>query len=239
MRPHLTLLATVAAGAVVLAGCGGGETDNAGGQGGPASGSASSLASPGPSGSQQGGQGDAQVSQEGVRWIDGFCGSLAEFSASSQGTPPPQSQDPAAVKKSMTTMLGAITQGVDKFLADMNAMGSSPTEGGDQFLATAKESYKKLRSTAGEAKTELDKAPDSDQATKQAVQSASSKLQQVDLQKPIKQLQSNPQLSGEFQQAPECRKLLQAAQQQQGGQQQPPQQQPQQPQPQQPQQPGN
>lgn len=238
MRPHLTLLATVAAGAVVLAGCGGGETDNAGGQGGPASGSASSSASPGPSGSQQGGQGNAQASPEGVRWMDGFCGSLAEFSASSQDTPRPQSQDPAALKKSMTTMLGAIDQGADKFLSDLDAMDSSPTEGGDQFLATAKDSYRKLRSTAGEAKAELDKAPNSDQATKQAVQSASSKLQQVDLQKPIKQLQSNPQLSGEFQQAPECRKLLQAAQQQQGGgQQQPPQQQPQQ-QPQ-PQQPGN
>ncbi|GAA1214802.1 hypothetical protein [Prauserella alba] len=223
MRPHLTLLATVAAGAIVLTGCGGEASDNAGQQG-EAAGSASSSAAP--SQSQQGGKGSSQVSDEGVRWMDGFCGSMAEFSASSQGTPKPQTQDPAALKKSMDTMLGAITQSTDKFLSDMNAMDSSPTDGGDEFLSTAKESYRKLRETANEAKSELAKAPESDkQATSQAVQAASSKLQQVNLQKPIKQLQSNQQLAGEFQQAPKCRQLLQAAQQQQqgaGGQQQPP-----------------
>ncbi|MBB3663808.1 hypothetical protein FB384_002712 [Prauserella sediminis] len=230
MRPHLTLLATVAAGAIALTGCGGEASDNAGQQDGSAGSSASSSAGPAPSQSQQGGQGGSQVNEEGVRWMDGFCGSLAEFSASSQGTPKPETQDPAALKKSMNTMLGKITQSTDKFLSDMNAMDSSPTDGGDKFLSTAKDSYRNLRETANEAKSELDKAPASDkQATSQAVQAASSKLQQVDLQKPIKQLQGNQQLSGEFQQAPKCRELLQAAQQQGGGQQQPPQQQPQQP----------
>lgn len=217
MRPHLTLLATVAAGAVLLGGCGGETSENAGGQGG----SASSSAEAGPPASQQGGQGGSQAGDEGVQWMDGFCGSLAKFSESSQGTPQPQSQDPAAVKKSMNTMLASITKSADKFVSDLNSMDSSPTKGGDEFIATAKDSYRKLRQKADEAKSELDKAPASDkQATMQAVQSASSKLQQVNLEKPTKQLQSNKKLAGDFQQAPKCRQLLQAAQQQQQQQQQ-------------------
>ncbi|GAA1234696.1 hypothetical protein GCM10009676_18070 [Prauserella halophila] len=222
MRPHLKLLATVAAGAIVLTGCGGEASDNAGKEGESTGSSASNSAGPNSSQSQQGGQGDAEVSEAGVQWMDGFCGSLAEFSAS-QAEPQPESQEPEAVKKSTSTTLGAITQSADKFVSDMEAMGSSPTDGGDKFLSTAMDSYGKLGEQAEAAKSDFDKVPESDkQAVTQARQSALTKLQQVDLQKPIKQLQSNQKLAGEFQQAPKCRELMQASQQQQGGGQQQP-----------------
>ncbi|MQA09154.1 MAG: hypothetical protein GEU98_11530 [Pseudonocardiaceae bacterium] len=220
MRPRLTFLAAAAASlALVVTGCSE-EANNSGDEQQGGSGNGQSQ--------QPGAQG--QGKQAGTQWIDGFCGSMGNFAQAMQGTQPPNSQDPSAVKQAMSQMLGNMTQGATKLVSDMDSMKPSPINGGDKLVTGVKQSYGQLLDSAKQAKTKVDSAPESNpQATMQAVQSASGELGKIDLQKPFKELQSNKELAGAAQQAPKCQQLAQAAaqqqqqqqQQQQGGGQQP------------------
>lgn len=209
---RMGVAATAAGLALVLAACGGSPGDNAKQQQGPAPSGA--AGGPTSSASQQA---PAQPGQAGVRWIDGFCSSVAKFMGASQSAQPPKSQDPAAIKQAMSERLGRMATGAETVVADLDAMNPSPIDGGDKLISSAKQTYTLVNKAAEKAKSTIDSAPASNmQAVKQAVQSASKEFQQVKKAKsPFKQLQSNKKLATAFRQAPQCKQLVQAAQQRQ------------------------
>lgn len=223
MRHRLTFLAAAAASlGLVLTGCSGDAENSAGGGNEDQKPAASKQQGNGQGQQGAGGKG-GQVSQEGVRWIDGFCGGLGDFATSFQGVRAANPKDPNAVKQSMSQMLDNLTKGSEKFVAHVDNLGPSPLKGGDKVVSTVKDAYQSMNTTAKQAKSKLDSTPDSNpQATAQAVQAAGKDLSGVmkKMQATGKNMAQSPEVAKASQQAPKCKQIGQMAQQQQQQQQQ-------------------
>ena len=207
MRARRMGMAATAAGlALVLAGCGGDagggakkQKQQAGASGGPSS--ASSQQTP-------------QVSQAGVQWMGGFCGSMMKFISATKSAQSPKSQDPAAIQQAVSDRLGSIASGAKTLLTDLEKIEPSPIKGGDKLVSNAADSYSQMLASAKKAKSTVESAPSSDkQAVMQAVKTASSEFKKASQKGgPFQQLQSNKKLAQAFQKAPQCKQLAQAAQ---------------------------
>src|SRR5699024_48342 len=215
-RPRRTIWTIAAAVlALVLSACGSG-TDDSQAQQGTSDGSSDSTS---PSSGQQSPRSEGNQSQQApqvgkaaTQWMNEYCGGMAKVTNAASDIPQTDPQKPEELKNAMSQLLGNIIQGDKEFLADLKDMESSPIDGGDEFVATAKDSYQELYDTVKDAKSELDSSSASGkkEAAKQ-VKSAQQAIQQVDLQAPLKQLQSNDKLVGAFEQAPKCRQMVQSA----------------------------
>jgi len=225
LRPRRTIgTIAVAVLALVLSACGSDADDSQAQQGtsNSASNSTSSSGQQSPSSEGNQSQQAPQVSKAATQWMNEYCGGMAKVTNAASDIPQTNPQKPKELKNAMSQLLGNIIQGDKEFLADLKDMESSPIAGGDEFVSTAKDSYQELYDTVKNAKSELDSSSASGkkEAAKQ-VKSAQQAIQQVDLQAPLKKLQSNKKLVGAFEQAPKCRQMVQSAQQQQPQQQQP------------------
>lgn len=213
--------------ALVLSGC---SQDNAdSGESHEASSSSSSAASDKGSPKSEGkeSQQAPQAGKAETEWIDGFCNGMSKVTQATSDVPQPKKQTPKAITGTMSKMLDNIMKGDKDFLSDLDDMDSSPVKGGDQFIDSAKDSYHDLYDTVEDAKADLDDTSVS--GTKEAMKEAQSvqkDIAKVDLEAPLKKLQSNKKLVGAFQEAPKCQKLVQSAQKQQQQQEQQQQQQP-------------
>ena len=157
-----------------------------------------------------------QASKAETAWMDEYCEGMAKVTNAASDIPQTDSEDPDELKGAMSELLGNIIEGDRDFLADLDDMAASPIDGGDEFIDSAKDSYQELYDTVKEAKSDLDEtSPDDEKEAAEQVQAAQQDIQQVDLQAPLEKLESNDELVGAFEQAPECREMIESAQQDQ------------------------
>lgn len=225
-RPHrksgTIWAATAAALALVVSGCGQDNADSDGGKQEASSSSSSAASDQGsPKSEANGAQQKPKAGKAETQWIGDFCGGMAKVTGATADVSQPDGDKPEDITNTMSEMLGSIMKGDKAFLSDLDDMDSSPVKGGGDLVDTTKDSYQDLYDTADDAKSDLDDTSVSGKKeAKKEVQSVQQDIEKVDLEAPLKKLQSNKKLVGAFQEAPKCQKLVQSAQKQQQQQQQ-------------------
>jgi hypothetical protein len=93
--------------------------------------------------------------QETVDWTNGLCSSYATFREAALVGPAPAA-DLAGQARSLSTYLGNTASSLDKALTDLDALGRSPVEGGDQALTKFRDQLTRYRGAFRQARTQLD-----------------------------------------------------------------------------------
>ncbi|GAB3443099.1 hypothetical protein [Actinophytocola sediminis] len=179
----ITAFAAVLAFAVT--GCGGGESDSAGGDSG---------------------------SSDPNAWADTVCTSVKDDIEAISTQPDLGSADPQAAKDALVTYLGTLETSLDGMASAFEDAGTPPVDGGEQAVSdfvdqvgTAKESVTKAKTTVEDATVE------DASGFQTAVMSAMEELQALSEIDPTGNFKDNEELNKALQEAPACKELEQAS----------------------------
>ncbi|MHA6628277.1 hypothetical protein ACU61A_22795 [Pseudonocardia sichuanensis] len=155
------------------------------------------------------GCGDAAASEDTVAWTNGVCGALAGFTRAASSGPQVDPADPVASVQGVHSYLGSTSEEVQRSLSALDAVGPSPVEGGDQYVARLQEALRSIRSGFESARTQLAAVDTSSpEALATAFPAAVAPLQELrGLPDPTEGLRENEELRTAAEQAPACREL--------------------------------
>ncbi|OZM82112.1 hypothetical protein [Pseudonocardia sp. MH-G8] len=155
------------------------------------------------------GCGDAAASEDTVAWTNGVCGALSGFTRAASTGPQVDSANPAASVEGVRSYLGSTSEEVQRSLSALDAVGPSPVEGGDQYVARLEEALQSIRSGFESARAQLATVDTSNPAAlATAFPTAVAPLQELQgLPDPTEGLRENDELRTAAEQAPACRDL--------------------------------
>ena len=155
------------------------------------------------------GCGSATDDEDAVAWTNQVCGALAGFTQTATTGPRVDAADPAAAVHGVSRYLGSTADELERSLTALDAVGSSPVEGGDQYVARLREALGSIRAGFVSARTQLAAVDTTDaEALATAIPAAVAPLQELrDLPDPTEGLRANDALRAAAEQAPRCREL--------------------------------
>ncbi|MCF7551627.1 hypothetical protein [Pseudonocardia sp. WMMC193] len=89
-----------------------------------------------------------------IDWTNGLCGSYATFREAALVGPAPAT-DPEGQARSLATYLGDTASALDTSLADLDGLGASPVEGGDQAVTKFRDQLTRYRDAFRQAHTQV------------------------------------------------------------------------------------
>jgi hypothetical protein len=156
------------------------------------------------------GCGDGAGTADAVAWTNQVCGALTGFTRAATTGPRVDQADPVAAAQGVSRYLGSTSEELQRSLTALDAVGPSPVEGGDQYVARLEEALRSIRTGFESARTQLG-AADSEALTV-AFPAAVAPLQELrDLPDPTEGLRSNDELRVASEQASSCRELRSVA----------------------------
>jgi hypothetical protein len=155
------------------------------------------------------GCGDAAASEDTVAWTNGVCGALSGFTRAASTGPQVDPANPLASVEGVRSYLGSTSEEVQRSLSALDAVGPSPVEGGDQYVARLEEALQSIRSGFESARVQLAAVDTSNPAAlATAFPTAVAPLQELQgLPDPTEGLRENDELRTAAEQAPACRDL--------------------------------
>jgi hypothetical protein len=156
-----------------------------------------------------GGADSGGVSADAVAWADQVCGALTGFTRAATAGPGVDVADPVAATQGMSQYLGSTAEELERSLTALEAVGPSPVEGGDEYVARLSEALTGIRAGFEAARTQLDNIDTSDmKGFATAYPAAIAPLQELrNLPDPTEGLRSNEELRAASEQAQNCREL--------------------------------
>lgn len=147
-----------------------------------------------------------------VAWTNEVCGALTGFTRAATTGPRVDQSDPVAAAQGVSRYLGSTSEELQRSLAALDAVGPSPVEGGDQYVARLEEALRSIRTGFESARTQLGAVDAADpEALTVAFPAAVAPLQELrDLPDPTEGLRSNDELRAASEQATNCRELRSA-----------------------------
>jgi len=144
-----------------------------------------------------------------VVWMDRICGSLLPFQQTLKAAHPNTDGDPTAIAQSISAFLARSESAIDTSLADLDAAGPSPVNGGDAAIAELKSALTTIRRSFDRTRTALDKIDPTNAfevaSTLPTVFVSLAELAKIQNSTP--DLRKNPALQAAAAQAPNCRSL--------------------------------
>jgi hypothetical protein len=144
-----------------------------------------------------------------VVWMDRICGSLLPFQQTLKTAPTHTGDDPTATARSISAFLDRNEAAIDESLADLDAAGPSPVNGGDAAIAELKSALTTIRRSFDRTRTALDKIDPTNAfevaSTLPTVFVSLAELAKIQNSTP--DLRKNPALQAAAAQAPNCRSL--------------------------------
>ncbi|MHA6792185.1 hypothetical protein ACVGVM_01480 [Pseudonocardia bannensis] len=148
---------------------------------------------------------------EAVTWSDQVCGAMVAFrdTVSSAAAKVTATDTPAKVQE-LADFTGNAVTAAQGAIADLDAVGDPPVEGGDTVVTTLKQRMTVVRTTFATAKSQIDVVDVGGPDAEAALRSAVAPLQNLtSLPDPAATLEANPDLREALSAAPRCRDLRQ------------------------------
>jgi hypothetical protein len=157
--------------------------------------------------------GDAAASEEAVAWTNQVCGALTGFTQAATTSPRIDPADRVAAVQEVTRYLGSTSEALQRSLTELDAVGASPVEGGDEYVGRLREALRGIRTGFESARTQLAAVDVSDpRALATAVPAATAPLQELrNLPDPTEGMRANEELRRASEQAQNCRELRSTA----------------------------
>ncbi|HLU59476.1 MAG TPA: hypothetical protein VKZ81_28785 [Pseudonocardia sp.] len=157
--------------------------------------------------------GPAGPSEEAVAWTNRVCDALSGFTRAATTGPQIDPADPVAAVQELDRYLAATSEELQRSLTALGAVGGSPVDGGDAYVARLEEALRGIRSgfdTAREQLAAVDVSNAEQLAT--AVPGAMAPLQELrNLPSPTEGLRDTEELGAASEQAEQCRALRSSA----------------------------
>jgi hypothetical protein len=155
------------------------------------------------------GCGGSAPGEDAVAWTNQVCGALAGFTRAATTSPEIDRSDPVAAVQELERYLGATSDELRRSLTELEAVGTSPVDGGDAYVGRLEEALRGIRSGFDSARTQLtaiDVADPAQLAT--AVPAALAPLQELrNLPAPTDGMRDSEELGAASEQAESCRQL--------------------------------
>ncbi|TQM36397.1 hypothetical protein [Pseudonocardia cypriaca] len=153
--------------------------------------------------------GPAAPSEQAVAWTDQVCEALSGFTRAATTSPHINRGDPAAAVQELDRYLGATSEELQRSLTALDGVGSSPVDGGDDYVGRLEEALRGIRGGFEAARTQLATVDVSDPAQfATAVPAALAPLQELhNLPAPTEGMRASEELGAASEQAGSCRQL--------------------------------
>jgi hypothetical protein len=144
-----------------------------------------------------------------IAWSDSVCKTIEAGAAKLSQMPAVDPSNPQAAKDSLVVYLGHLSEALVGVSDGFKTAGSPPVKDGQATLDKAMTTLTTTKSTIDTAKTKLQAAAVTDQATFQAAISDISGVMKTltNAEGPAKDLKENPELAAAFKAAPTCQKV--------------------------------
>jgi hypothetical protein len=151
----------------------------------------------------------AAGSDDAIAWTDQVCGALIGFTRAATEDPKVDPADPVAATQEVSRYLSVTADELQRSVSALDAVGPSPVEGGDQYVARLSEALSRIRAGFESARTQLVGIDTSNpRAFATAFPTAVAPLQELrNLPDPTEGLRSNEELRAASQQARSCHEL--------------------------------
>ena len=145
-----------------------------------------------------------------VVWLDQVCGTLATLTATPADAPQiDPAADPAEFFEQLEAQLGRTSDQLDGSIQDLQAVGPSPIEGGDEFARRMSDLLDRIRTTLDEFQEQVANADPNDPASLLDGLGTLSDPQAVrDLQGLQDTLRDDPDIAPVAGQAAQCRQVV-------------------------------
>jgi hypothetical protein len=155
------------------------------------------------------GCGGAATNVDAVAWTDEVCEALSGFTQVASDGPHIDPADPVATVQRMSQYASSTSEELQRSLTALDAVGSSPVEGGDQYVARLREALTSIRAGFESARTQLAAVDIANQAAlASAFPAAVAPLQELrNLPDPTEGLRANDALKAASEKATSCRDL--------------------------------
>jgi hypothetical protein len=159
------------------------------------------------------GSADTAADEDVVAWTNQVCGALTGFTRAATSSPRIDQTDRVAAVQEMGRYLGATAEELQRSLTELDAVGRSPVEGGDEYVERLQEALHGIHTGFESALTQLDAVDRSDPAAlATAVPAAVAPLQGLrNLPDPTEGMRANEELRAASEQAQSCRELRSTA----------------------------
>jgi hypothetical protein len=153
--------------------------------------------------------GSTAPDEDAVTWTNQVCGALAGFTRAATTSPEIDRSDPVAAVQELDRYLGATSEELQRSLTELDAVGTSPVNGGDAYVGRLEEALRGIRSGFDSARTQLAAVDVSDPAQlATAVPAALAPLQELrNLPAPTDGMRASAELGAASEQAESCRRL--------------------------------
>ena len=153
--------------------------------------------------------GSTAPDEDAVTWTNQVCGALAGFTRAATTSPEIDRSDPVAAVQELDRYLGATSEELQRSLTELDAVGTSPVNGGDAYVGRLEEALRGIRSGFDSARTQLAAVDVSDPAQlATAVPAALAPLQELrNLPAPTEGMRDSEELGAASEQAESCRRL--------------------------------
>jgi hypothetical protein len=159
------------------------------------------------------GCGGSGAGTETVAWTDGVCGALTGFTDVVTTQPQIDPADPVGAVRGVSDYLGSTAEALQRSISALDAVGTSPVDGGDEYVARLRDALTQIRTSFDAARTQLTGLDASNPASlATALPAAFAPLQELhNLPDPTEGLRANDELRAASEQAPNCQQLRSSA----------------------------
>ena len=142
-------------------------------------------------------------------WAEKVCSGVADEFAELKQDPSIDGSDPVAAKASLGAFLDKLDSAMDTIQSTFRGAGAPPVDNGDKLLADFDSRIDEIKTTIGEAKTELEATSTTDPAAfQQGFTKVGEKLQAIGSQKsPLEGLNGNAEVAKALQSTPTCKSI--------------------------------
>jgi hypothetical protein len=152
-----------------------------------------------------GGTGDADA----VAWTDQVCGALSGFARAATSQPQVGGADPVSTVRGLGDYFSATATALQGSISELDAVGPSPVEGGDEYVARREGAMTEIRTSFDTARGQLAGVDTSSvQAMSVALPAAVAPLQELrDLPDPTDGLRATDELRAAADKAKNCQQI--------------------------------
>jgi hypothetical protein len=156
---------------------------------------------------------DTAADEDAVAWTNQVCGALTGFTRAATSSPRIDQTDRVAAVQEMDRYLGSTAEELQRSLTELDAVGPSPVEGGDEYVERLQEALHGIHTGFGSALAQLAAVDQSDPAAlTTAIPAAVAPLQGLrNLPDPTEGMRANEELRAASEQAQSCRELRSTA----------------------------
>jgi hypothetical protein len=144
-----------------------------------------------------------------VAWTDQVCGALSGFARAATTQPKVDGADPAATVRGLGDYFGTTAAALQGSIIELDAVGPSPVDGGDEYVARLKGALTEIRTSFDMARGQLAGVDTSSvQAMSVALPAAVAPLQELrNLADPTEGLRATDELTAAADKATNCQQV--------------------------------